>query len=236
MAQSGSRNPVGAGASGAGGTGGSLGGSSFDNGFGGVGSGTGASTPASARLHGVADAIRARGEARRSTSEAAINVQTARGKSIKNRVDKAQAVVSIREARFQADRLKRQYASEVRADRSARIAALRARPKRIPATLNGMEIDRYSGKLTWPASIRQKRFEKARKAVERELQTHFKQRGSNEARLLTSIETLRKAVGKQARNLGYREFASASKFVGRLRNHVRHSDQLMQQKTMVAKM
>ena len=237
-AQSGSRNPIGGGS--AGGTGGgSIGGGSTIDGSGTVGFGgglSGASTPASANLHGIADALRARGDAQRSASEAAINVQTARGKAIKNRVDSANAVVAIRKARFDADRLKREYAAEVREERKARLTALRSRPKRIPKTLSPYELDHYSGKIAWPVTLRDQQFSQVRKAVEKELTLHVRQTGSNEARLLTSISTLRKSVGKQARTIGYREFAAASKFLDRLRNHIRYSDQLMKHREMLAKM
>lgn len=169
-------------------------------------------------------------------SEAAINIQTANGKRIRNRVDLANARVMIQQARIEVDRLNREYKEELKQAGRARLTAFRSRRTQKSTTMSVTEFDHYTGQIGWPTTLRSKRFEKQRRVVEKELLAHIKQAGSNEAKLLNAVAALRKAVGKDARRLGYREFAASSNFVDRLRKHIHHSDQIVKHKEMLAKM
>lgn len=222
FAQSGSRNagssPASTGSSGFGSASGG-GGIASDGTI--TGGGSGASTPAESRLRGVAELVRATGQSQNNASRAAINLRTAEGKAIQNRVASARAKVDIRQARIDAERLKATYQQQIRKLRSERLALLRARPKRVAPTLTAREFDTYTGEVQWPMAITNPILAKQRAAVEQALKPKTRMQKHADEKLAIAVDALRKAIGKNAQTLGYKKFASANNFAKRLQNQVK---------------
>jgi hypothetical protein len=227
FAQSGSRNAVSTGStssSGFGGTGNGGGGIASDGTI--TGGGSGASTPAESRLRGVAELVRATGQSQNNASRAAINLRTAEGKAIQNRIAAARAKVEIRQARIDAERLKATYQQEIRKLRSERLALLRTRPKRVAATLTAREFDKYTGEVQWPMAITHPIFAKQRTAVEQALKSKTRMQKHADEKLTIAVDALRKAIGRNAQTLGYKKFASANNFTKRLQNQIRFQEEI----------
>lgn len=228
FAQSGSRN---AGSTGSTESGGGFGGGG--NGGGGIasdgtitGGGSGASTPAESRLRGVAELVRATGQSQNNASRAAINLRTAEGKAIQNRVAAARAKVEIRQARIDAERLKASYQQEIRKLRSERLALLRARPKRVAPVLTEREFDKYTGEVQWPLAITHSLFAKQRIAVEHALRPKTRMQKHADEKLAIAVDALKKVIGEHAQTLGYKQFASANNFTKRLQNQIKFQEEI----------
>ena len=161
------------------------------------------------------------GRAQNNASRAAINLRTAEGKAIQNRVASARAKVDIRQARIDAERLKATYQQEIRKLRSERLALLRARPKRVAPTLTAREFDTYTGEVQWPMAITNPILTKQRAAVEQALKPKTRMQKHADEKLAIAVDALRKAIGKNAQTLGYKKFASANNFAKRLQNQVK---------------
>lgn len=245
-AQSGSRNAVGGGGGGVGGatTTTTTGGGGF-GGFGGPASissdgtitggfGGGASTPIESNLRGVSSLVRAQSQARNTDAQAAINREAATSQAISNQVAAARARLEIAKARIETAKLETAFLKETRDQRRARLATLRARPKRVGPRLTTFEYDKYTGEVQWPSALSAPLLAQHRAAVERALDPKMQKKKYGNDRLLAAVDSLQQAIGKNAKKLGYKKFATAKNFAQRLQNQIKFESR--KRTEMVAKM
>lgn len=179
------------------------------------------SSPIADTLNGNAAILRARSNAVRTASQAAINVQSARGQAIRNRVAMAEGSLRIEEARIASSRLREAYANETRRARAARRAELAAsRPRHKKPGLTQSEYNYQTGQISWPSVLKGPSLTRHRIAVDR-LAVRKPNGERDNIELKIAAKALRTALGKNARRLGQLRFTAANNFLKRLDRQIR---------------
>lgn len=121
-------------------------------------------SPVEGAQRGMADVIRARGEAAESYSHAAINREIARSKYLDNKLKWTD--IYWKRKRLAEAELAKDY-DKMRARRDTYLAATRGRP---PEVLAPSQLDIRSGEIEWPVAFQGPAYAELRKQIEEEVQ------------------------------------------------------------------
>jgi hypothetical protein len=125
----------------------------------GYGGGYGASTAAGSAMYGMADVVRASGEANLSNSEAAKNWQDARSMEYDNRIKGTQTYFEMR-------KMNRAYTDAERSKPMTSEEAFRAAREAAPKRLSASQLDPVTGGIAWPVLLTAEDFAADRKVVD----------------------------------------------------------------------
>lgn len=185
-------------------------------GYGGYGYGYGgASTPASAAGHAMADVVRSQGMYNAMTSAAMVNVEDARSKYIDNQKQWTE-VYLMKKRVLDAEHAKQK--EDARA-RNARLQEAQAsNPSSLPPRLTSSELDPSTGKIAWPAALMRDSFAPQRKEID-DLFTSRAHTGTTSEMSETiykSVRSLQDDLRKEIREIVPQEYMDARKFLDRL--------------------
>jgi len=184
----------------------------YGGGYGGWG---GATTPASAAGHAMADMTRSQGMYNAMTSAAMVNVEDARSKYIANqkqwtelylmrqRVLSAQHAEQKEEARARNARMQEQQANN---------------PSTLPPRLTSSELDPSTGKINWPAALMRDSMTSQRLAVEALFtsRAHTGTTSELSETIVRQVRAMQDELRKNIREIVTQEYMEARRFLDRL--------------------
>ena len=170
---------------------------------------------------GMSDLVAAQGQRNVDNSQAAINYQQANLERTK-----VNAAMMDNRNKLMDDRLKRQQqAKEINeANREAEKVAEERRKKfedeHRPQPLGSSQLDRTTGKISWPALLMSSDFETKRKAIDSSFQKLATQGPTDDlnTEIKMEINSLKDALRAQITTLPLPEYSESRKFLDRLAN------------------
>ncbi|MEX1041044.1 MAG: hypothetical protein WDZ51_10455 [Pirellulaceae bacterium] len=169
-----------------------------------------ASTAQEGAARGMADVVRSAGMYNLATSEAAINVETARAQYIENR-NRAQEVY------FERRRRNESYREENRRPRVTSEQIFRMNSQRAPSRLSSAQLDPLTGELQWPFILLDDPFDGYRSVLDEAFMTRA-QHGSFASvseyqHTLQTANDLFEALRGRIRDFQPQEYLQASTFM-----------------------
>ena len=184
----------------------------YGYGYGGYG---GATTPASAAGHAMADMTRSQGMYNAMTSAAMVNAEQARSKYIENQKQWTE-VYMMKQRVVESEHAKQK--EEARA-RNARWQEYQAsHPSDLPPRLTSSELDLTTGKITWPSALMRDEFAEQRKKIDDLFisRAHTGTTSELSDEIVKQVKELHEQLRKQIRNIVPQEYMDARKFIDRL--------------------
>lgn len=188
-------------------------------GFGGYGGGYGygyggASTPASAAGHAMADMTRSQGMYNAMTSAAMINVEDARSKYIENQ--RQWTDVYMMKQRIVA--AQHAEAKEEARARNAKIQEAQASQSNLPPRLSSSELDPTTGQIYWPSALMRDVFTDQRREIDALFmsRTHTGTTSELSETIYKKVRGMQDELRKHIRDIVTQEYMDARKFLDRL--------------------
>jgi hypothetical protein len=169
-----------------------------------------ASTPQEGYARGMADMIRAQGQAAESAARAAIDYETARSAYIQNQ--KLWHETALQREQYGLQRREQYYAAQ-RAARDRRAAMAENAPP--PTRLSSSQYDRASGLVKWPEALQTEAFAKDRAALEELLvvKAHTGHTGNINQKIYDAAKAMQARLKSQIRDLHPNVYLDARKFL-----------------------
>jgi hypothetical protein len=187
-------------------------------GYGGYGYGYGfggASTPASAAGHAMADMTRSQGMYNAMTSAAMTNLEKARGEYIENQKQWTD-VYMMKQRIVEGEQAKRK--EEARA-RNARWQEFQAsHPSDLPPRLTSSELDPTTGRIMWPSGLMRDEFADQRRAIEGLFTSRAHTGTTSELSdaIVKQVKAMQDELRKHIRDIVTQEYMDSRKFLDRL--------------------
>jgi hypothetical protein len=182
---------------------------------GGYGAWGGATTPASAAGHAMADMTRSQGMYNAMTSAAMVNVEDARSKYIANQAQWTELYL-MRQRVLSAQHAEQK--EEARA-RNARMQEQQANnPSTLPPRLTSSELDPSTGKINWPAALMRDSMAPQRQAVEALFtsRAHTGTTSELSESIVRQVRAMQDELRKNIREIVTQEYMEARRFLDRL--------------------
>lgn len=172
-------------------------------------------SPVEGYQRGLADVIRARGEAAESYSHAAINREIARSKYLDNKLKWTD--IYWKRKRLGEAELAKNY-DRMRARRDTYLAANRDRQ---PEVLAPSQLDLHSGEIEWPEPLQGPAYAELRKQIEEELKLQADTgTNSNAGKIRVHARQMQNILKDHIREMDSNEYIAARKFLDRLVNQM----------------
>jgi len=172
-------------------------------------------SPVEGYQRGMADVIRARGQAAENYARARVNAEEARSKYIENQKKWTEAYWE-RKRRGEAE-LAKDYAE----DRERREKWLKAKRGRKPETLPPSQYDSQSGALQWPDALQEPIYAELRRQIEAELELQAETgTTSNTPKIRELADEMKSLLKNRIDELSANQYIASRKFLERLENQV----------------
>ncbi len=169
--------------------------------------------------YGMAEVIRARGEATESVTRAAINNEEARSKYFDNKIKYAEM---RRDLRKMGDKYAEERHQERLATQERRKANRTTTPR--PSSLNDSQLDPNTGELIWPEELMKSKYEKERKIIEDAFElrrAYSHQTSSSQQNVSEATKKMMRSLKSSIRDIPSSEYLSARRFLELIQNEVR---------------
>lgn len=172
-------------------------------------------SPVEGYQRGMADVIRARGQAAEDYARARLSAEQARSQYIKNQKEWTD-VYWERKRRAEAE-LAKDYAE----DRKRRDKWLKAKRGRKPETLPPSQYDPQSGNLQWPDALQEPVYAELRRQIEDELDLQAETgTTSNTPKIRELADEMKSLLKNRIDQMSPNEYIASRKFLERLENQV----------------
>lgn len=172
-------------------------------------------SPVEGYQRGMADVIRARGQAAENLARARLNAEQARSQYIKNQKEWTE-VYWERKRRAEAE-LAKDYAE----DRKRRERWLKAKRGRKPETLPPSQYDPQSGTLQWPDALQEPVYAELRRQIEAELELQAETgTTSNTPKIRQLADEMKGLLKNRIDDMSPNQYIASRKFLDRLENQV----------------
>jgi len=169
-------------------------------------------TPAESYARGMADLVRAQGQAEKNLSSARINNEIARSRYIENQVAWQQAYLQRKRA-YQA------YAAEERERSRQKYQNYMAnRESEAPQPLTTSQVDFATGAVNWPTALQAPEYSEYRQRIEQLLQLEARTGGSasTEGELQQVARNMQTALKQNIRGIPANDYIAARNFLDSL--------------------
>ncbi len=170
------------------------------------------STRVEGARRGMADVVRARGESAESLSRARMNREDTRTKWIDNQIKWSKAYQE-KKAIGRAERDRRQAEERVKRDNWKA-----NRESHLPPRLNPSQLDPQTGKITWPATLLGKEYDKQRSALEElfVIRAHTSASGDMAQKAHTAAREMQNVLKANIRDILPAQYIAARTFLDSL--------------------
>lgn len=187
-------------------------GGGYGYGYGGWG---GASTPASAAGHAMADMTRSQGVYNALTSAAMINNEEARSKYIENQKQWTE-VYMMKQRIVEAEHARQKDEARARNERNREYKA--SHPSDLPPRLTTSELDPATGAIAWPQALKRSSFDGLRQDIDSLFTARARTGTTSEMSdaIVKKVKALQDSLRSQIRDIVPQEYIDARKFLDRL--------------------